>query len=284
MARLLTWLGASRHDFRLLRFYSLASLVGIVVVVAFLSAYQYRAAVGRMVEHETRSSLALANVFANTLWQRYEAHVRQAGALSPEALRLASATAALRRDVVGLMRSTNVVKVKLYDLEGRTVFSTDPAQIGESRRDSPGFLGALAGEPRSELTFRRSFSAFEQVIVNRNLLSPYIPVRAVQGGPVVAVLEVYSDVTELVDQIDHTQWTVVGSTLAALVVLYGFLWLIVRRAQEMLSAQQGELALRLQQLDQSNRLLARANAFLEATVEDRDRELREALAPTAEPA
>ena len=87
-----------------------------------------------------------------------------------------------------------------------------------------------------------------------------------------------------IDQIDRTQWTVVGSTLAALVVLYGFLWFIVRRAQEMLSAQQGELALRLQQLDQSNRLLARANAFLEATVEDRDRELREALAPTAEPA
>jgi len=273
----LGWIGASRANFRLLRFYSLVSLIGVVVVVAILTFVMHRAAVDRMIEHETRASMTLARVFANQLWAKHAAFVTDASALPTDQLRRRPEVASLRTDVQSLVRGTNVVKVKLYNLDGLTVFSSDPAQIGESKRDNAGFRQARAGKPTSELTFRKRFSAFDGEIAERNLLSPYIPVRDAAAGEPVAVLEIYSDVTELLGRIEDERWRTSVTVGASLAVLYGFLFLIVRRAARMLQFKDRQLAQRLENVDQVNQKLSRANAFLEHTVAMQDRELRGAL-------
>jgi hypothetical protein len=54
-----------------------------------------------------------------------------------------------------------VVKVKLYPRNGRTFFSTDPAQIGKDYGTNPGFISAIQGKPVSEITHREKFSTFD---------------------------------------------------------------------------------------------------------------------------
>jgi hypothetical protein len=71
-----------------------------------------------------------------------------------------------------------VVKIKVYNLEGVTVFSTELAQIGESKLDNAGFLAARSGVVASELTHRETFSAFEQEISDRDVFSSYVPIYA----------------------------------------------------------------------------------------------------------
>jgi diguanylate cyclase (GGDEF)-like protein len=143
----------------------------------------------------------------------------------------------LRGDVLRQMGGLNVVKVKIYNLDGLTVFSTDATQIGEDKSDNAGFRHAKAGETASDITFRHQFDAFEQVIVDRNLVFSYIPVRTGAGAPVEAVFEVYSDVTNLVDKLEKTQWQIVASVLGVLALLYAFLFLIVRRADRIINAE-----------------------------------------------
>jgi diguanylate cyclase (GGDEF)-like protein len=139
------------------------------------------------------------------------------------------------------MQGLPVVKVKIYDLNGRTVFSTDLNQIGEDKSGNGGFIAAKAGNPVSEITFRNQFAAFEKVISDRNLISTYIPIRKDDAQAPEGVFEVYSDVTGYVGELERATYRIVGLVLASLGLLYGFLFTIVRRADQTIQAQSAEV-------------------------------------------
>jgi diguanylate cyclase (GGDEF)-like protein len=187
-------------------------------------------------QHETRDNVAITHIFASTLWPRHSAYVTTAHTLSKEALRTHPQVALIRADVLRQMKGLSVVKVKIYDLHGLTVFSTDEKQIGEDKSDDDGVQAAIAGKVVSEIAFKDHFDSFEKVINERNLISSYIPIRADDGQPPEGILEVYSDVTEYVEKLNQTSWEIVGVVLGSLSLLYLFLYAIVRRADFTLRA------------------------------------------------
>jgi signal transduction histidine kinase/CheY-like chemotaxis protein len=88
---------------------------------------------------------------------------------------------------------TDIVKVKIFDLGGRTVYSSDPSQLGEDKSSNLGFQSAKEGKQASELTFRGKFNSFDGELTDRNLVSSYIPVKTSKG--IEAVVEIYTDRT-----------------------------------------------------------------------------------------
>lgn len=74
-----------------------------------------------------------------------------------------------------LLQQPNIAKIKLYDLEGTTLYSTDRSQIGESKRDNPALIAARHGQVSSEITHRNQFSASEGKRFDVDLVSSYIP-------------------------------------------------------------------------------------------------------------
>ena len=220
--------------FNLNRYFSVSSLVGIAIVVAALSFFYRHLATNILIEHETRANVALTTAFANSIWPTYKDFVMSQSVIDRDILISKLEIQALRQEVLSKMKNLNVVKVKIYNLDGMTVFSTDVNQIGSDKSNNPGFLAARAGKVISEITFRNEFYAFEDVIVDRNLLATYIPLRQDQNVPVEAVFELYSDVTELVNKIETTQYQIVSGVFVALATLYLFLYVIVKRADNII--------------------------------------------------
>ncbi|MDP1708333.1 MAG: EAL domain-containing protein [Gammaproteobacteria bacterium] len=226
--------------FRLLRYFSIASLISVVLATVILGALYQRYAVQHLLELGESSNVTLTHIFSNTIWPQFRGFSEEAARLDAGALRLHPDIAQLHQKVLEEMRNTSVIKVKVYAPSGRTLFSTEPEQIGQDKSTNFGFIGALEGRAMSELTHRDTFSAFEQQIENRDVLSSYVPIRRNAGAPIEGVFEIYADVTPLLENITYKQRSVILSVSAVLALLYGILFLIVRRADGIIRRLQHE--------------------------------------------
>lgn len=230
-----------QRRFELLRYFSVASLIGVLIVLTVLVYFYRYFAFEALEQHETQDNVAITHTFASRIWPKYADYVKGSSTLSVEELRNNPVVAQIHADVVRQMEDLSVVKVKIYDLNGRTVFSTDPKQIGQDKSGDGGFIAAKAGHAVSEITFRNQFDSFEKVINDRNLISSYIPIRKHDRDAPEGVFEVYSDVTAYVGELERATFRIVGLVLASLGLLYAFLFGIVRRADRTIRAQSDEV-------------------------------------------
>ncbi|ETX04663.1 sensor histidine kinase [Candidatus Entotheonella palauensis] len=190
---------------------------------------------------------------------------------------------ALDAKVVDAMKRSTTFKIKVFDLRGITVYSSEHKQIGEDKRNNAGWQGAVSGKPKSELTFRKTFSAFEGVVENRDLISSYLPVLAPGSDRIVGVFEIYSDVTPFLNRIKQTAIEIaqkaadtqakvqhaavenqakveqvsivsVGVVVGLLGLLYAILFFVVKRAQNMIDHQEEERKLSQQRLSQAEKM------------------------------
>ena len=229
-----------RRGFRLTQAYSVASLIGILVV-ALVMAFFYRAvAVDALMKVQNESNADLTQTFANAIWSRYGDFFARAHSIPADQLATQPEIASLAEEVRQRMRGLRVVKIKIYDRSGLTVFSTEASQIGEERGDNPGFLAALNGEVVSEIVFRDTFNAFDRVIEDRDLLSSYIPVRQGSDESIIAVFELYSDITTLLGEVRETEVRIMALVAVLMLGLYTFLLFYVRRADNLIRAHERE--------------------------------------------
>ncbi len=205
------------------RFALFAGLVVIAASMLLISMYKQIASddLNAMAE---RSNIAVAQIFSNVVWDAHAGFLTTAHFLTPEATRKHPETLAIRDSLITRMRDLSILKIKIYDQNGLTVFSTELAQIGEDKSANSGFLAARTGHKASELTHRDTFSAFEQTVEDRDVLASYVPITSASGS-IEGVFEVYYDVTDLLAKIHRRQTVlqvVVGGTFLLLYLLLIF--------------------------------------------------------------
>ena len=251
--------------FNLFRYFSLtgAAITGIVAIA--LGATYREFAIGQLVATTETQNVGLARTFSNTIWSRFSQHVTSIG--GADGLRAHPRTGEIEAAVQTLAAGTPVLKVKIYNLGGLTVYSSESAQIGEDKSTNEGFaLAAREGAAASKISFRDTFSAFSGVVENRDLVETYIPIRS-GDGRIEGVFELYADVTPLVQRIGDRTIEFIAGLLLSFGLLYAVWFLIVRRADRIMKKQYGELRA-------NETTLREARERLEQRVEERTAELR----------
>ncbi len=260
-----------RKRFNLLRNFSIISLGGFVLSTGLLSTVYRRQAISDLITSTEENNITLTKVFANTLWPKYGPFISYTQALSDDASLAAPPIHQLHSEIAAQLEDSPVAKVKIFDLQGRTVFSTDATQIGDDKSQSASFLAAKSGQVISQLGHRDTFKAVQGDLENRHLLSSYIPIqRDAPNKNIVGVFELYTDVTPLLQRIEQTQQRIILSSFLILGTLYLILVLFVQRAEHLLKQQ-------YEQVQDSEERYRQQSIELEERVESRTRKLSETL-------
>lgn len=263
--------------FKLLRYFSITSAAAVVAVSVFLVFHYRQNAVENLVDLAERQNLVLARSFANIIWPRFSVYVKSTPGIDGNTLRNRQETLDIHKALAALTARLPVLKIKIYNLDGLTVYSSELDEIGIYKINNPGLVAAARrGSPSSKLTFADTISSFEGTVQGRDLVESYLPIR-LDNGPVEGVFELYSDVTPLIATIERTTIQLIVSFVLVFGLLYGGLLLIVRRADRILKRQYVSLEEEIMEREEAEEALKKARDELEQRVEERTRDLKEEI-------
>ena len=258
--------------FNLSRYFSTVSFILIVMAAGVLGPLYRLLSVQQMTELAEHRNIAMAQVFQNSLGVPLANLMNVSLGRNADFLKNAVESEQLQSSVAALMRNTSVVKVKIYNRLGITVFSTEKDQVGENQLSNPGFRSAISGKVASELTHRNMIDTFEGVRSDIDVLASYIAIVG-KDGSTDGVFELYQDVTPFITQLQRSLWWVTACVFAVFMALYLLQFLVVRRAQGILEEQEGRIKAARDtleiQVDARTEELRRANSQLKAEISER---------------
>jgi diguanylate cyclase (GGDEF)-like protein len=223
--------------FRLLRYFSIASLLAIIVALAALGV-SFRQAVLQQLLHVTEeNNISLSRLFSDTLRPDIVALIAATGKSNAPRAGENVARTALHEAVSSAVRQTSVVKLQIYDLQGHAIYSSDARDTGGNKSLDPAFIEARAGGAKTVSHPEHSIDAFGRPLANRDLLSSFVPVRRAGAANPDAVLELYTDVTPFLQDIQRMQRDMRLAVGTVLILLYGALFFIVKRADDVIRSQ-----------------------------------------------
>lgn len=226
------------HSFRMVRYFSIANLICILITAALLVTIFRKVTIDTMVKLGERGNQTLALATLDSIRpQVIDYFVSLEGQRGVQD-NPREADEKLLYALKNQMRNHSMVRIKLIGQQGKVLFSTQLAQIGMDQSRNPGFMAAMEGKVVSELIYRDTLNYFDQVTEDDNLIQSYVPVRLNQDSPIQGVFEIYTDVDPLVKRIEKASVLVAVGVGLVLTLLYSLLAAIVRRANRIIERQQ----------------------------------------------
>jgi signal transduction histidine kinase len=134
-----------------------------------------------------------------------------------------------------------VLLFRVWDREGRIVFSTEPKQTGTEPSLDPEFEAALDGRVQAHVGGAEGDAALEKASSEQSLLEIYSPVRGRGTNDVIGVAEFYYSLAALrgdISQAQRESWILLAGVTA---LIYIVLAAFVNRASDTIDVQRGEL-------------------------------------------
>jgi len=258
--------------FRILRFFSVTSLISIVIAALLLTWLYRQVSIGGIIASGEHSNLMLSQSLLNAVQPELSAY------LADEMLHHSQPLPDfMQQEIRRLMADTSVEQVTIIDDEGIIVFSTEQSRMGSPLPDNASFSLANTGEVVSRLDQEHGITPFMPANGRASRINSYIPIRAPQQRTIEGVFAVETDVRPLMAEIEQTKFQVFFASIGIMLLLYLVLLGIVRHAERIIGRQNTMLRERSQALEMLSAQLI--------TVQEREKkrlaeELHEGVAQT----
>ncbi len=198
--------------------------IAMSIIVGLLSFYEWQNE-RQLIQAETRSDVHIVQAIGNIVWNSHAQYIEQTESLTKEQLLEQPHNDRLLREIEAATRDLPVLKVKLFSpVTGRVFFSTEKSQIGDLTHAARALTVSQLGKESSELSFRNQFNAIRGKVFNKHVIGTYVPFykpgdREPTTKPIM-VVEIYSDVSERIDQHSASRNKVIAAVFFALLISF----------------------------------------------------------------
>lgn len=161
----------------------------------------------------------------------------------------------LDRHMRDYLAPLDITKIKAFDRDGRVVYSTETAIIGEVSEGNDELQRALRGEVVAEIESKEDVTDLEnERRFDVDIVETYLPVRNGKGA-IIGAFEVYMDMTPFREQMAGMVRTSMVVLPAILLLAFGFQFLLMRNG----TRQMNEYEARLRSMAVTDELTGLAN-------------------------
>jgi hypothetical protein len=205
--------------------------LALTVAVAGGGYYLMRqAAEQQLIDVGDSANRAMARGLTQTLWPSYGNYIQTVTDTSGDVLRARPETAQIHAAVRQAVADLPILKLKMFNKSGLTVYSSQADQIGDSKHQNNSFLSvAKHGVSGSKTSQRPTFNGFYGQVRDVVLVETYAPILNA-GKQVEGVFELYTDVTEAAQGMQQRIQEAVWLLLAVLAVGYALLLAVLNAA------------------------------------------------------
>ncbi|HJV64307.1 MAG TPA: GGDEF domain-containing protein [Geomonas sp.] len=226
LTRLLRKLDVTKDPDAILRLFSATAVLSMVIILS-LAGLGFREALLRYVVSDAEHHAA--SVSSAILAEERDNIVASAAGGSSQLNVSAQDIPRLDRHLRRFLAPFNIVKIKIYSLDCRIIYSTEAKIIGLYNRENARLHHALAGMVDSKLEKKEEVHdlAGEQRF-RADVVETYIPIRD-NAGKLIGSFEIYQDVTGTWLQFKNAIAMLIGVLLLILLLVFGVSFLMVQR-------------------------------------------------------
>ncbi|MCI0505799.1 MAG: ATP-binding protein [Gammaproteobacteria bacterium] len=245
-----------RPEFSVRRYFSVASLVGIIIAALIFMYFLRLASMQNLVDGGEKENIAVTRALVNNIWPDFAPFLDQASAMDVAELVEHEVFRKTHMNTLKNVLGLPILNIKIFDLNGKTVFSTDQTELGEQKPvDYPSYAAAKTGEIITLISLRDKFNAIQGELTNRRIASSYLPIYDPNGSNVRAVFEVYYDITESYDQMERNLMMAFSGIFIIFAILYLTLFFVSKKADDLINRQAKDLKGYMAKIEDQNQML-----------------------------
>jgi len=220
----------------LLKQMSLVAVVSMLVILSLTSYGIYQVFTRQVIQAAEEDAVNLSELILAHEGQNLVGIARKGGVEIPR-----QNLERLDRRFRTFLKPFDIVKIKIYNLERKIIYSTDPTIVGHIDDGNPRLENALAGNNDSKLENKDTvIDLSEEKKIDVDVVETYVPIRDAQQQ-VRGCFELYMDVTRYRNGIYSSVLASTGILGLILVVVFGASFLVVRQGTNQLREAQESL-------------------------------------------
>ncbi len=229
-------------QFKGLRYFSLSSLLVVAIVASIMAVMHYRNSINTHIDNVEHKNILVAQSI-QALMQHHHAMLlavdgQTADAPAPGLAQTieidivhenelqARLPPHIEKQLPSILAHSDIFKLKIFSLEGVTLYSSNKSEIGDRHAMNPALRQAVSGRPYSKLV---SGDTLHEDLPNLSeYVETYTPMYAGLDGRVVGIFEIYTDVADELNNIRSRRKLESGVLASLLILLAPTLWFFNR--------------------------------------------------------